>query len=333
MRTQPEEPSRTARRFTEQGPDAGITIAVASAGAVVFEESFGATTAGAPLTPAHRFLWLSASKPITAVAVGVLVDRGALGFQDPVARHVPEFAGEGRDRITLEHLLSHRAGIADFLGERLPAEVWHDWDTAVRACCALPLEHAPGAEHRYHPLSYGLLGEVVQRADGRPFARFVAEEIAAPLGMDTLTWGLPDPALPHTGIGLPGQAGTDNARRFQTPQMNAAVVPAGNAWGVPGDLLRFYTGLGRILSSRTLAQMTSRAYGFEVGAASGLPSVFGTRASPRTYGHPGMRSVVGWCDPDAGVAAAICCNGAPDLAVGQRRLCELSDAVRRMAAR
>lgn len=72
-----------------------------------------------------------------------------------------------------------------------------------------------------------------------------------------------------------------------------------------------------------------QGYGLAVGDVEGATSVFGELAGPRTFGHPGMRSTVGWCDPDSGTVCAILCNGSPSLPEGQRRLSILSDAVHR----
>src|SRR5579884_1091709 len=100
--------------------------------------------------------------------------------------------------MTVDHLLTHRAGIPDFFCSGVTPEDWCDWDRAVRLTAALPLEYPPGTQTAYHALSFGLLGELVHRVDGRPFAQFFAEEVAGPLALDTVSWGLQDRSVPYT---------------------------------------------------------------------------------------------------------------------------------------
>lgn len=336
-----------ARQCIDAGLDAGISLFVARHGVPVLAGAVGRTPDGQPLTPQSRFLYLSASKPLTAAAVALLTERGLLAFTDPISRHIPEF-GEGiRSAATVHHLLTHQAGIPDSFCRGVTVADWYDWKTATSRTCELPFEWYPGTNRTYHPLSYGLLGELVPRLDGRTFAEFFEAEVAKPLGMSTLSWGLPDPAaMLHTRLGLEGQDGLELARVFQTDEAMAAVIPAGNAWGTAEDLGRFYLALADAgagwLAPATVARMTraqtttgdapglvASGYGLEVGVPVAVGQVFGELAGPRTFGHPGGRSTVGWCDSDTGVVAVILCNGMPDADEGQRRLCLLSDAVHR----
>ena len=327
-----------AREFVDAGWDRGIAVAVLRDGECVLDAVTGTDLDGTPLSTDTRFLWFSASKPLTAFCAVMLADRGLLDYDDPLARHIPEIGGGERDRITVDHLLTHRAGIADFLCTGVTPEDWCDWERAVRLTCALPLEYPPGTRTAYHPLSFGLLGELVRRVDGRPFARFFAEEVAAPLGLDTVTWGLPDSSVPNTMTGIDCQAEAANVRRFQSDAARRAVIPAGNAWGTALDLARFHhllgTGGGGLVSPRSAAEMVrarvdgdggALGRGVEVGRRAG--GCTGDLAGSRVFGHPGVRSTVGWHDPDTGVSCAILCNGAPGPEEGQRRLCAISDAV------
>ncbi|HZS13352.1 MAG TPA: serine hydrolase domain-containing protein [Candidatus Dormibacteraeota bacterium] len=327
-----------AREFVERGWDRGIAVAVLRDGACVVDAVTGTDLDGCPLDTGTRFLWFSASKPLTAFCVVMLADRGLLGYDDPLVRWIPEIGGGERARITVDHLLTHRAGIPDFFCTGVTVEDWYDWDRAVRLTAALPLEYAPGSQTAYHALSFGLLGELVRRVDGRPFARFFAEEVARPLGLDTVTWGLPDRSVPYTRTGVEGQAEAANVHRFQTGAALDAVVPAGNAWGTARDLARFHQMLGDggegLVSPHSAAEMVRARVdghqgmlgrGVEVGRRPG--GCTGDLAGPRVFGHPGIRSTVGWHDPDTGVSCAILCNGTPGPEEGERRLSAISDAV------
>lgn len=337
---------RSAGRFCADGTDAGIALYAEHRGEVLLDIAVGHTDEGDELTTATKFLYLSASKPLTAVAVALLVERGLLAWSDPLARHIPELAEGAKALTTVEHLLTHRAGIPDFFGKAMDQTDWHDWDQGIKATIDLPLEYVPGTRTMYHGLSFGLLGELVPRLDGRSFRDFFAEEVAQPLGMDSFTWGLPADGAPWTGTGLPGQEQTEAARGFQTPELNAAVLPAGNGWGTARDLGRFYAALvaggGGLLSPATVERMirpnaalsgdaapVTPGYGFELGGGVAGASSLGDLAGPRVFGHPGMRSTVGWGDAERGLAVAILCNGAPGTAEGQRRLALLSDAFHR----
>lgn len=338
---------RLAQRFVDTGLDAGISIFVARHGVPVLAAAVGTTPDGDVLTTETRFLYLSASKPLTSAAVAVLAERGVVAFTDSLARHLPEFGDGVRASATVHHLLTHTAGIPDSFCRGVTVEDWYDWKNGIGGTCELPFEWYPGTNRAYHPLSFGLLGALVPRLDGRSFVDFFTAEVAEPLGMATLTWGLPHPTqTAHSPLGLPGQPGLAGFAPFQTAEAMAAVIPAANAWGTAEDLGRFYLALaaegGGWLAPATVARMTrthtpldeplgtvASGYGLEVGVPTGPGQVFGELAGPRTFGHPGGRSIVGWCDPDTGLVAAVLCNGLPDADEGQRRLCLLSDAIHR----
>jgi len=127
----------------------------------------------------HTF---SAIKPLAATCVLVLVERGGLGLDDPVARWWPEFAAAGKRDARVRHLLAHQAGVV-----RVPGPVGGLLDPAASAIAlaAAAPDWEPGRAHGEHALTYGnLLGELVRRVDGRSLGRFLAEEVAGPLGLD-----------------------------------------------------------------------------------------------------------------------------------------------------
>ncbi|GAA3079427.1 serine hydrolase domain-containing protein [Streptosporangium carneum] len=132
----------------------------------------------------------STTKGITAACAHLLAQRGELDLDAPVAEYWPEFAANGKDRIPVRWLLTHQAGLPAIDHPITPAEAiaWHPMTTAL---AAQRPSWEPGAEHGYHAHTYGwLVGEVVRRVTGRSLGTFLAEEIAAPLGLD-LWIGLP----------------------------------------------------------------------------------------------------------------------------------------------
>src|SRR5262245_35400641 len=125
----------------------------------------------------------SVTKGMTALCAHVLLERGALELDAPVARYWPEFAQAGKGAITVRWLLSHRAGLPALL-EPLPPETQYDWHAMCSALAAAAPCVEPG-RLGYHPVTYGwLVGELVRRVDGRSVGCFFREEIAAPLGAD-----------------------------------------------------------------------------------------------------------------------------------------------------
>jgi len=132
----------------------------------------------------------STTKSVTAACALLLAQRGELDLDAPVAEYWPEFAANGKERIPVRWLLTHQAGLPTIDRPITPAQAIA-WDPMVTALAAQRPYWEPGTEHGYHGLTYGwLVGEVVRRVSGRSIGTYLAEEIAAPLGLD-LWIGLP----------------------------------------------------------------------------------------------------------------------------------------------
>jgi CubicO group peptidase (beta-lactamase class C family) len=173
----------------------------------------------------------SSTKGVTAVCAGMLVERGALDFEAPVARTWPQFAAAGKDRIPLRQLLTHRAGLPHVEGEFTLAEALA-WEPIVAALARQTPIWEPDSAHGYHMRSYGwLVGEVIRRATGRRVREFVAEEIAGPLGLD-LWVGLPESEESRVAAMVPPKPQTDPAvldlmNRFMGPDTLTGKVMTG----------------------------------------------------------------------------------------------------------
>ncbi|MEV4188215.1 serine hydrolase domain-containing protein [Streptosporangium canum] len=237
----------------------------------------------------------STTKGVTAACAHLLSQRGELDLDAPVAEYWPEFAANGKDRVPVRWLLTHQAGLPAIDHPITPAEAiaWHPMVTALAA--QRPFWE-PGTEHGYHAHTYGwLVGEVVRRVTGRSLGTFLAEEIAAPLGLD-LWIGLPETerhrvsrivaapldldALARIDLdALPGPARevmgayadpTSLTRRSMavvTPPLNhddpdeqAAEMPSTNGICTARALARFYAALiGEVDGHRILASDTLAA--------------------------------------------------------------------------
>src|SRR5215471_264025 len=122
----------------------------------------------------------SVSKPFAAICALLLVDRGQLELDAPVQRWWPEF----KARADVRQLLSHQAGVVA-LDQPVPTDAFYDWDWLCALLAAQEPAWEPGTAHGESALFYGhLVGELVRRIDGRGLARFLRDEVCAPLGLD-----------------------------------------------------------------------------------------------------------------------------------------------------
>src|SRR6516225_160346 len=126
----------------------------------------------------------SSTKTVTSLAVLMLVDRGELDVDAPVARYWPEFAAQGKQEVLVRHVMSYSSGVSG-LDQPAVVEDLYDWPTVTSRMAAQAPWWPPGTASGYHALNYGhLLGEVLRRISGKTLKQFVAEEIAGPLGAD-----------------------------------------------------------------------------------------------------------------------------------------------------
>jgi len=198
----------------------------------------------------------SITKSVTAVLVMRLRDEGVLALGDPVARHVP---GTPFGDSTVGQLLSHLAG----LRAESPGDWWErtpglPWDRLAAGLTDGDAVHAPGRQFHYSNLGYGLLGELVGRVRGRPWADVVRDEVLLPLGMArTTTRPVPPVARgwavhPWADVVLP------------EPEHDAeSMAPAGQLWSTLADLARWSAFLlgdrADVVSEATLEEMMTPA--------------------------------------------------------------------------
>lgn len=126
----------------------------------------------------------SSTKNVTALAGLMLIDRGLIEADTPVADVWPEFGANGKERVEFRHFLTHSSGVSAWEQPVTPEDVL-DWEKSTSMLAAQPPWWEPGTATGYHALNHGhLIGEVVRRVTGTPLKQFVAEEIAGPLGAD-----------------------------------------------------------------------------------------------------------------------------------------------------
>ena len=178
------------RNFAERG-EAGGSVALYHQGRKVVDLWGGAATDGRPWAEDTVSLVWSSTKGATALCAHILIDRGELDLDRPVAAYWPEFAQNGKESITVRLLLNHQAGLAA-IREPLPPGAFYDWERMTSALAAETPWWEPGTRTGYHAYTFGwLVGEVVRRVSGKSVGTFFKDEVAKPLGLDF--WiGLPE---------------------------------------------------------------------------------------------------------------------------------------------
>lgn len=144
----------------------------------------------------------STTKVMTSICALMLIDRGLLDPDAPVAKYWPEFAQAGKEAVLVRHILSHTAGLPA-LDMPVPMETIYDWDQVVSLLAAQKPWWEPGKDWGYHAKTWGfLVGEVVRRITGKTLGTFFREEVAKPLGAD-FHIGLPEEHEPRVGEMIP----------------------------------------------------------------------------------------------------------------------------------
>ena len=289
---------------------------------------------------------LSASKGVLAAAIALLWERGAIDLDAPVCSYVPEYGANGKERVTVRHLLTHSVGPVGEphrdeshaalarkpLGEALGA--------VLRDACAASLSDGdgPGTRSAYSPTwSWVLLAEIARRSDGRFFTDLVSEEVLRPIGA-RLVYG-----RPVESQGVPGVIYDTSDPKLRSLRIHRVVTegaglasPGIGLWGSAREIGKFFEfllrrGLApdgrRVLSEATVAAMTTpqRPTLFDnqpmIDIGLGLTiegrrhgtryAYFGLECSTETFGHYGLRSALIFCDPREGLVAALVGNGYP----------------------
>ncbi len=160
-------------------------------------------------------LWLlySNTKVITACAVWILVERGALTFTDRVADHVPGFEANGKGDISIIQLLTHQGG---FPNAEVPKEAWEDHELLRRAVSSFTLEWTPGSRVHYHRgAAHWVAAVLIEALTKTDYRAFIREHVTEPLGLGgDLFVGLPDAAHDRAAdTHEPAPDGTRHVRR------------------------------------------------------------------------------------------------------------------------
>ena len=338
---------RRMQEFVDTGKAAGIVTLVARHGHVASISAVGYRDleSKAPMRADTLFRIKSMTKPMTGVAVMMLVEEGRLALVDPVERYLPEFHGQrvkkpcasgsaeanclGNARpITIFDVMTHTSGIQEAPGgSRTLAE-------AVAASAKLPLAFEPGSALRYSTAGINTAGRIVEAVSGMPYERFMAERIFTPLGMKDTTF------FPSTAqAARVASVYTDHDGKLERAPGDFPIFaePGAGAFSTATDMAMFYEAMlhggtlngKRLLSRAAVQTMTSVQTGeFSIPFAPGLGYGIGwcvakdARAMFRlgsvgAFGHGGAFRTYGWVDPAKDMVSVILMqrtNGGGDIA-------------------
>ncbi len=273
-------------RFIAAGEINGAAIAVGVGGERVAEWYGGQAAEQLPSSPEVLWPLASASKLYTAAAVMALVERGEILLATPVQSILPEFHGDGREAITLRHLLTHTSGLiyeSPEMEQRLLAQT--PIDAMIDEAYTYPLLFTPGTKHSYSDYNLAIAGRMAAVTAGLSFPDLVRTYVLEPGELhDTF---MPPPRaeyrrLAHIVNSLAD--GTDGAM-YNAPYALDLAHPAFGTVASVRDLLRFGLlfaprGRQRILSDATIRLMTTDQTG---GHALGS-LVEGAPETPRPWG-------------------------------------------------
>ena len=359
----------TVQALYRTGVYPGLQVCIRRRGHVVLNRALGHASGNAPDdppdtpkvpieldTPVNIF---SASKAITAMVIHKLDEDRALHLEDRVADWIPDFGRNGKDQITIRHLLAHRAGIPNLPPEAVDLDLLSRPERVTRILCDARPRTRPGRMLAYHAITGGfVLAEVVRRATGKDIRVALREKIAEPLRLRWLSYGVPPgevdrvarnaftgPPLPPPlstllrralGVGLREAVDLSNDPRFIT-----GLIPSANVMTTAEELTTFYQcllddgeyGGVRVFDPRTVHHATAEESWWEIDLTLGMPlryglgfmlggkrlSLFGTD-NPHAFGHVGFTNTFSWADPERQTSVALVTTGKPVISLHAVRL-------------
>ncbi len=269
-----------------------------------------ADTAAAP--DAHTIWDIASLTKVIGMTTAMMqqVERGAINLDAPVQQYLPEFAGPGKEAVTVRHLLTHTSGLPAHRTLWLESETA---DEARRIVLATPLDTVPGVRYVYSDLGAMLAGWIIERVTGQALDEYLRDNVFAPLKMADTRYH-PDPEAmgriaptevdPWRGRHLRGEVHDENAFRLGGVSAHAGLFSSAH------DLARFAQmmlnggelGGARIVRPQTIADFTRRQDPAISHRALGWETPNGTNSAGRVmkcpaFGHTGFTGTSIWIDP------------------------------------
>jgi CubicO group peptidase (beta-lactamase class C family) len=331
--------------LVDSGAEVGLQAAAYKDGELVVDAVAGLAdpATGRPVTSDTPFYSASTGKAASATIANMLVDRGVLSYDAPIADIWPEFAAHGKEKATLRHVLTHSIGLPA-LPAHTTIEDLTDWTTMTTYLASAEPWWEPGTKTTYHAQTFGfLVGEIVRRATGHSISQVLRELVTEPLGIaDELYFGVPLEQQ-HRVARLVEPEGIEemtammaamfakvapaavmpSATYGNRSDVLAADIPSGGTMSARGIATLYAALIGevdgvRLVRPEAVAEITGPAFiakdelmGNEATWALGLPvGRLGSSAedSPDSFGMPGMGGSVGWADTRAGVTFGLTRN-------------------------
>ena len=347
-------------RFEEsfdEGLEVGASVAVTLHGESVVDLWAGhANTDGEPwVADTIANVW-STTKTMAAISVLMLADRGEIDLDAPIATYWPEFAAQGKDRVTMAQVLGHTAGVPGWDPAIRPADLY-DWEKATGVLADGPLWWEPGTQSGYHALTQGYLeGEVVRQITGRTIGTFFREEVAEPLGAD-FHIGLPESEdhraaeMVASGAGIAEVEGADprslavraliscplKGSEPNTREWRAAEIPAAGGTSNARAVARIHSALAcggevdgvRLMSEKGVERILTEQY-HDVDGVLGMKMRLGTgfglmnemiplSPNERSFFWGGWGGSLAVVDMDAGLSISYVMNKMAGALVGDLR--------------
>ena len=339
-----------AQKLVEDGETPACQLAVARDGQVLAFETFG------DATNANRFCVFSATKPLVASVIWMLIDDGLLSPEQLVTDHIPEFGSHGKDVITIEQVMLHTSGFPNALVRPVDGA---DAPRRRAAFATWNLEWEPGSRFEYHATSaHWVLVDLIERATGLDFRDAIESRLCAPLGLPRLL-GIPAAdqrdIVSGVRVGPPLEHPDELMAVANEADQRAAGVPGGGGIMTAETMVRFYQAVLRnpngLWGADTLHDATTRvrctfddplmrvpanrSLGLVLAGDDGLHqfryAMFGKQCSPGSFGHSGAYLQVAWADPETGTSFAFLKNGYQVDMVGDAGnvmpLCDLAAAL------
>jgi CubicO group peptidase (beta-lactamase class C family) len=295
-------------RVTAEGQIRSASMFVAQQGES-FARGFGQASSSDAM-----FLLGSISKPIAVMAFLALYDQKKFSLDDRLQKFIPAFSGDGRERVTIRHLLTHVSGLPDQLADNDRLRKSHaPLSRFVEHAIRNPLEFSPGSRYQYSSMGILLATHVAELISGVDILTLVDRSVLMPLGMKHSAQGLGrfklDQVVPvQTEHAAPEAGGGDPAARewdWNSRYWRELGAPWGGTHASAPDVGRFLSELlleretvlkvstARLMTTnQNVAGITPRGLGLGVGMSAGSDG-----CSDRVFGHTGSTGTIAWADP------------------------------------
>ena len=237
----------------------GLSVAIMRDGKIIFAKGYGKRSIekDLPVEAATSFAVGSITKQFTCACIFLLAEEGRLSIDNPVAKYFPDLTQAGL--ITIRDLMNHVSGYPDyypldFVDRRMAKPI--KFDAMLKEYAGGKLDFEPKTRFSYSNTGYIILGGIVAKVSGKPFAEFLRERILKPAKMDHSRFGSPKElssvATGYTSFAL-------GAPEPATPEAEGWIDAAGGLWASASDLLRWDLALveGKVLKPESYQTMTT----------------------------------------------------------------------------